>query len=222
VTRQVTVFGETQVPGSGGLWPIVHDGVGPGGSVSILDDRLLYLFALLRTWSLNTWSLSDGIIRRHQKRPDEKNKPQHPSLPCANTMQSLGDSTVAHRTICLRLPWRQCRNVEGGSKPVGRVERAAAAPGPCGQVIAAPELDELILSFCDEHWRKVARVFSKTMQVLEDRGIQVSGSVADALDARMEVLVRTGRLEAKGDIREWRYSEVRLPIAAATRQRLEA
>jgi hypothetical protein len=69
-------------------------------------------------------------------------------------------------------------------------------------VIAAPELDELILSFCDEHWRKVARVFSKTMQVLEDRGIQVSGGVADALDARMEVLVRTGRLEAKGDIRE--------------------
>ncbi len=82
-------------------------------------------------------------------------------------------------------------------------------------MIAAAELDELILSFCDEHWRKVARVFSKTMQVLEDRGIQISGAVADALDARMKALVNSGRLEAKGNIRRWRFSEVRLPAGAA-------
>jgi hypothetical protein len=90
-------------------------------------------------------------------------------------------------------------------------------------MIAARELDELILSFCKERWQKVAMVFSKTMQVLEDRGIQISGGVADALDARMEALVKSGRLEAKGNIRRWRYSEVRLPAAAAaTRQKLEA
>jgi hypothetical protein len=40
VTRRVTVFGETQVPGSGGLRPIVHDGKAPGGGVAILGDRL--------------------------------------------------------------------------------------------------------------------------------------------------------------------------------------
>lgn len=90
------------------------------------------------------------------------------------------------------------------------------------QVIATSELDALILSFCDDHWRKVARVFSKTMQVLEGRGIQISDGVADALDARMAVLVGAGRLEAKGNIREWRYSEVRLPVAAATPRGLEA
>jgi hypothetical protein len=39
----------------------------------------------------------------------------------------------------------------------------------------------------------------------------------------MEVLVGSGRLQAKGDIRQWRYSEVRLPLpAAAARQKLDA
>ncbi len=90
-------------------------------------------------------------------------------------------------------------------------------------MIAAAELDELMLSFCDVRWRKVARVFGNTMQVLEDRGIQISGGVAAALDARMEALVKSGRLEAEGNIRRWRYSEVRLPAAAAVaRQRVEA
>jgi hypothetical protein len=90
-------------------------------------------------------------------------------------------------------------------------------------VIAASELDDLILSFCDDHWRKVAMVFGMTMQVLEDRGIQIDGGIANALDARMEVLVGSGRLQAKGDIRQWRYSEVRLPLAvAAARQKLDA
>ncbi len=90
-------------------------------------------------------------------------------------------------------------------------------------MIAAAELDELILSFCKERWQKVAMVFGKTMQVLEDRGIQINGGIANALDARVELLVGSGRLEAKGDIRQWRYSEVRLPLApAAARQKLDA
>jgi hypothetical protein len=82
-------------------------------------------------------------------------------------------------------------------------------------MIAAAELDELILSFCDVRWLKVARIFGNTMQVLEDRGIQISGGMADALDARMEALVNSGRLEAKGNIRRWRFSEVRWPAGAA-------
>jgi hypothetical protein len=82
-------------------------------------------------------------------------------------------------------------------------------------MIAAAELDELILSFCDVRWLKVARIFGNTMQVLEDRGIQISGGMAAALDARMEALVNSGRLEAKGNIRRWRFSEVRWPAGAA-------
>jgi hypothetical protein len=82
-------------------------------------------------------------------------------------------------------------------------------------MIAATELDELILSFCDVRWLKVARIFGNTMQVLEDRGIQIPGGMAAALDARLEALVKSGRLQAKGNIRRWRFSEVRLPAGAA-------
>jgi hypothetical protein len=31
------------------------------------------------------------------------------------------------------------------------------------------------------------------------------------MDARMAVLVRSGKLEAEGNIKRWGYSEVRLP-----------
>lgn len=49
------------------------------------------------------------------------------------------------------------------------------------------------------------------MEALEQRGVQMDGSIADQIDARMAVLVGSGQLEAKGDIKRWGYSEVRLP-----------
>jgi hypothetical protein len=81
-------------------------------------------------------------------------------------------------------------------------------------MIPASELDQLLLSFCSERWRKVARIIGQTMQVLEERGIQITCKTADEIDARMAVLVGTGQLEAEGNIRKWRFSEVRLPPAA--------
>ena len=78
-------------------------------------------------------------------------------------------------------------------------------------MISAAELDELLLSLCGERWRKVARIAAKTYQVLEDRGVEITGSTSAAFDARMAVLVSTGQLEAEGDIKRWRYGEVRLP-----------
>ena len=78
-------------------------------------------------------------------------------------------------------------------------------------MIPADEIDQLLLSFCAERWLKVARIIGKTMDALDQRGVQIDGSVADQLDARMAVLVGSGQLEAKGNIKRWRYSEVRLP-----------
>lgn len=80
-------------------------------------------------------------------------------------------------------------------------------------MIPAAEIDQLLLSFCDARWRKVARVIGNTMQALEERGVRIASGVAEQLDARMAVLVGSGQLEAKGNIRNWRYSEVRLPPA---------
>ena len=49
------------------------------------------------------------------------------------------------------------------------------------------------------------------MKVLEERGVQFDGTIADQIDARMAVLVGSGQLEAAGNIKRWRHSEVRLP-----------
>ena len=77
-------------------------------------------------------------------------------------------------------------------------------------MIPAAELDRLLLSFCATRWLKVARIAADTYRALEDRGIQITVKTANAFDARMAVLVGSGQLEAKGNIKRWAYSEVRL------------
>jgi hypothetical protein len=77
-------------------------------------------------------------------------------------------------------------------------------------MLPAPELDQLILSFCNEHWQKVAKIIGNTYKALEQRGISINGA-AEKVDERMAALVGSGRLEAQGNIKRWRYSEVRLP-----------
>jgi len=75
------------------------------------------------------------------------------------------------------------------------------------------DLDQLILSFCNERLQKVARIAAKTYQALEDRGIEITAATTAAFDVRMAALVDGGKLEAKGDIKRWGYSEVRVPSA---------
>jgi hypothetical protein len=45
------------------------------------------------------------------------------------------------------------------------------------------EIDQPLLSFCVDRWRKAARVIGSTMQVLEERGVQFDGAIADQIDA---------------------------------------
>ena len=78
-------------------------------------------------------------------------------------------------------------------------------------MIPASDIDRLLLSFNDAHWRKVARIIGQTYKALEERDIAISGGIAKLMDARMAILVRSGKLEAKGNIKRWGYSEVRLP-----------
>ncbi len=83
-------------------------------------------------------------------------------------------------------------------------------------MIPASDIDRLLLSSCDARWRKVARIIGQTYETLEDRGNEISGGIAKLMDARMAVLVRSGKLEAKGNIKRWGYSEVRLAAARQT------
>jgi Protein of unknown function len=90
------------------------------------------------------------------------------------------------------------------------------------EAIPASDIDRLLLSCCNAHWRKVARIIGQTYEALEARGIAISGGIAKLMDARMAVLVRNGKLEAKGNIKRWGYSEVRLPPARQTGRLLKA
>jgi hypothetical protein len=78
-------------------------------------------------------------------------------------------------------------------------------------MMSAADLDQLLLSFCNRRWLKVARIAGKTLDAIEERGTKLDGAFADQIDARMAALVHGGLLDAKGNIKRWRYSEVRLP-----------
>jgi hypothetical protein len=65
------------------------------------------------------------------------------------------------------------------------------------------ELDALFLAQANANWQKVAMVIAKAMRSYEQWS---EGRVADRIDA----LVSAGKLESAGDIRRWRFSEVRL------------
>ena len=78
-------------------------------------------------------------------------------------------------------------------------------------MIPAADLDQLLLSFCDRRWLKVARIAGKTLDAIEKRGTELDGTFAGQIDARMAALVENRQLEAKGNIQRWRNSEVRLP-----------
>ena len=89
------------------------------------------------------------------------------------------------------------------------------------EVIPASEIDRLLLSCCDARWRKVARIIGQAYETVERHGIAIFRGIAKLMDARMAVLVRSGKLEAKGNIKRWGYSEVRLPPARQSRQFLK-
>ena len=67
-------------------------------------------------------------------------------------------------------------------------------------------LDELILSNCKEHWQKVAMIIARTASA------SASESDCARVGGRIEQLVVEGRLEGQGNLKEWRHSEVRLPV----------
>ncbi len=72
----------------------------------------------------------------------------------------------------------------------------------------APRIEEAILSAVGDRWTKVARVIAKVVDAMGsdlptgDEGCQI-------VSERIEALVQSGRLEAQGNTKNWRFSEVR-------------
>lgn len=79
--------------------------------------------------------------------------------------------------------------------------------------MAEEEIDEAILGVLTEfpgHWRKVAFVVGRVASAIGD-GSGHEDAAQESVARRIEFLVSEGRLLAQGDIKNWRFSEVRLP-----------
>jgi Protein of unknown function len=69
-------------------------------------------------------------------------------------------------------------------------------------------IDGTLLSECASSWRKVARVVGATMSAVQGH---LPGLPDVYYGARLAELVQQGQLEAQGDLRRMRFSEVRRP-----------
>jgi hypothetical protein len=72
-------------------------------------------------------------------------------------------------------------------------------------------IDGLIAAFAKPVWRKVARIILEIMRVCERDTFDVDPLT---VAGRIRFLVEQGRLEAQGDLAQWRFSEVRQPATA--------
>jgi hypothetical protein len=73
------------------------------------------------------------------------------------------------------------------------------------------EIDEAILSVTPQRWRKVAMILGKVMDQLWRSSPDIPDP-SSQIGNRIEALVKMGKLESKGDLTKWRFSEIRLPV----------
>ena len=69
-------------------------------------------------------------------------------------------------------------------------------------------IDEAILCIVGEHWMKVARVIVEAAKAMGG-SLSAQAEKYEVIGQHVESLVRQGRLAAQGDIKKWRFSEVR-------------
>ena len=71
-------------------------------------------------------------------------------------------------------------------------------------------IDRMVRRFAKPTWLKVARIIATVLAECERHAIAAD---ADMIAGRIRLLVDQGKLEAQGNLSEWRFSEVRLPEA---------
>ena len=72
------------------------------------------------------------------------------------------------------------------------------------------DIDAAILAGVDASWRKVAMIVAKAAERLA-KDLPDADERYNLIARRIEALVSDGRLVAKGNIKQWRHSEVRRP-----------
>ena len=68
-------------------------------------------------------------------------------------------------------------------------------------------IDEAILKAAGDRWTKVAMVIVKVATAVDKH--PPNDERSEVIAQRIETLVTDGRLAARGNIRDWRFSEVR-------------
>jgi hypothetical protein len=71
------------------------------------------------------------------------------------------------------------------------------------------KIDSVILSALGDHWTKVAMVIARVADAMS-RDLPPGDEGYKVISRRIEALVHDGRLAARGDTKNWRFSEVRL------------
>ena len=75
------------------------------------------------------------------------------------------------------------------------------------QSVSETDLDGMLFSVLTPRPRKMAMVLGDAVGQCRERGWSIS---KEALAARIRALVESDRIESRGDLRMWRFSEVRL------------
>jgi len=73
--------------------------------------------------------------------------------------------------------------------------------------VSETDLDSAIFSALTSRWQKTAMVIGKTLKQCETLALPVD---AEVVGVRIRALAEAGRLDGEGDLRKWRFSEVRL------------
>lgn len=73
--------------------------------------------------------------------------------------------------------------------------------------VTESDLDGIIFSVLKPLWQKTAKIVTVVVKRCEEVNIPIS---YEEIAARLQVLSDTDRIEGVGDLRMWRYSEVRL------------
>jgi hypothetical protein len=73
--------------------------------------------------------------------------------------------------------------------------------------ITESDLDDIIFSAMHPQWRKTAMILVKAGERCRERSWPIG---LEVLAARIQALAEAGRIDHQGELRYWRFSEVRL------------
>ena len=82
--------------------------------------------------------------------------------------------------------------------------------------VSEKDIDDIIFSELNRHWRKVAKVVGRSFDRCEELGLPLPREGRyEIFGARLQELAEKDRIEGAGDLRKWGHSEVRLKNVTA-------